>query len=177
MAHRKKVNLEQSLIENCVKRSREIIYLKASKLMLRNAQLLLNGVTKVFPSMEHLNNILQSIDVSIEDHQLSIARGLNAPLEQHGIKINIKEGFWFTYSEMKKGYTIIGSKVLFLGTTFDGPFKIIPGEIHSIQDVQHLLTNITPITGVDSQKLKYSISKLKKDEKYKKQAKERNDCN
>jgi len=176
MSNIKKQILESSLVENCVKRSREIIYLKAAKLSLREAQLLLNGVNKVFPDSDSLKDLLQSIDVLIEDHKLSIARSLKPILQHHGINIKEEEGFWFTNDEMQKGYLLLGDKILFLGTGYDGPFKIEMGEIHTIDNnISIALSSIKPISGYDSDKLKYAISKLRKYDKYKRQIKKRND--
>lgn len=166
---KRKENLELTLIENCVIRSRSILIAKAYLLSLKEAKFFAHRYNKVLPRTESLSSLIDSVYLAIQEDKRAIAKHLSPLLNSVDITLDTKEGFWFTNKDLKKGFVLLYKSstdtpayVLVL-TTFKSAFlQFNAGELHPFETIAEFLNDANPVPGYNSVALKYSLYKIKK---------------
>ena len=150
---------EESVINSCILRSRDITLLHAAKVSNRHTQFFLLRSLRSLQSDGYVKHIEEELNQLIEDHKISIARLLKPLFMANKIPFRIqkngRELFWFSSADLTNGYVILlqlvhkdtATHVLFLSDHENNPFfdgNIKAGEIHPYDKVAHLLDEVLP---------------------------------
>ena len=150
---------EETVINSCILRSRDIALLLAAKISNRNTQFFTLRTLRSLQSDGYIKEIEKELNQLIDDHKLSIARLLNTLFMQHKIPFKVQKNgkalYWFSSHDLSNGYVILyhivrkdtATHVLFLTDLENNPFfsgQIKAGEIYPYPDVAHLLDEVKP---------------------------------
>jgi len=150
---------EESVINSCIIRSKDIALLQAAKISNRHTKFFTLRTLRSLRSQGSITDIEEDLNQLIDDHKLSIARLLKPQFLANNIPFRVQRNgmnlFWFSSYDLANGYVILNklvlkdtaTHVLFLSDLESNPFfegSIKAGEIHPYDKVAHLLEDIQP---------------------------------
>ena len=171
---KKRPILDKSIIDNCILRSKFILYAQSALHSKKELQFFLNRLpTASFCSLDSVKELGVELDVLIDGLKRDIAHYLRPIF--HEQDINIGDKFWFSSHDLKDGYILLSTKAfeeydiydrtLLLSDVLYNDVTYSTGTIVPWILFTKLLPSVKGVIDGDTFTLHYAMRKMKKNGK------------